>query len=128
MPQYHGAWRCQFDFVYYEWFGCGGICLDWVQVDVCDMLPCPAWLTVFNWGDNVPDNNSNVASFATDADGETDNEAIPAAVLQDNVGITLDVDVFGPPPASGYRYIRFRSPLNWPNNDGAQVDSIDVLP
>ncbi len=94
-------------------------------MDVC-AAPCTNWITVFNWGDDIPDNNTNVASFA--AGGEIDNEDIPAAALLNGTGITIDVDAFGPVPASGYRYIRIWSPINWPNNDGAEVDSIEVLP
>jgi len=114
-----------YDFVYYEQPACSGICLDWVQVDICD-ASCSSWVTVFNWGDGNPDNNTNVASFA--AGGEDDNEDIPAAALLNGSGITIDVDAFGPVPGGGYRYIRIWSPYNWPNNDGAEVDSIDIVP
>lgn len=120
-----------YDFVDYESYSaaCGGICLDWVQVDLCDAA-CSSWVTVFNWGDGIPDANTNVASFG--ADGEDDNEAIPGAALQCNngfcTGITIDVDALGPVPPSGYRYIRIWSPINWPNNDGAEVDAIEIVP
>ena len=71
-----------------------------MQIDVCGD-PCSSWVTVFNWGDGLPDNNTNVASFA--AGGEDDNEAIPGAALQCNngycTGITIDVDAVGPCPA-----------------------------
>ena len=115
-----------YDLVYYEHAGCSGICLDWVRVDVCTDAACTNPVTVFNWGDDVPDTNTNVASFA--AGGEIDNEDIPAAALLNGTGITIDVDAFGPVPAGGYRYIRIWSPINWPNNDGAEVDSIEVMP
>jgi hypothetical protein len=99
-------------------------------VDVCETLPCPARLTVFNWGDGLPDNNTNVASFA--AGGELDNQDIPAAALHCAngycTGITIDVDAFGTVPPSGYRYIRIWSPYNWPANDGSEVDSIEIVP
>jgi hypothetical protein len=114
-----------YDFVDYEQAGCGGICLDWVQIDVCGD-PCTSWVTVFNWGDDIPDNNTNVASFA--AGGEVDNKPIPGTALLNGSGITIDVDALGPVPSGGYRYIRVWSPINWPNNDGAEVDSIDILP
>jgi hypothetical protein len=114
-----------YDLVDYEKAACGGICLDWVQIDVCGD-PCTSWVTVFNWGDGAPDNNSNVASFG--ADGEDDNEAISAAALLNNSGITIDVDALGPVPSGGYRYLRFWSPVNWPNNDGAEIDSIEIVP
>jgi hypothetical protein len=116
-----------YDFVDYEQYSaaCGGICLDWVQIDICDAA-CSNWVTVFNWGDGLPDNNTNVASYA--AGGEDDNEPILASDLLNNSGITIDVDALGPVPPSGYRYIRFWSPINWPNNDGAEVDSIEIVP
>jgi hypothetical protein len=120
-----------YDFVDYEQASgaCGDICLDWVQIDVCD-ASCSSWVTVFNWGDGVPDSNTNVAGFG--ADGEDDNEPIPAGSLRCAngycTGIEIDVDAFGPVPPGGYRYIRIWSPINWPNNDGAEVDSIEVVP
>jgi hypothetical protein len=126
LPRITAHGDANYDFVYYENSGCSGICLDWGQIDVCDTSPCPAWLTVFNWGDDLPDTNTNVAAYA--AGGELDNEDISSADLLNGTGITLDVDAFGPSPLGGYRYIRFRSPINWPNNDGVQIDSIDVVP
>jgi hypothetical protein len=114
-----------YDFVDYEQAACSGICLDWVQIDVCGD-PCTSWVTVFNWGDDIPDTNTNVAAFS--AGGELDNEDIPAAALLNGSGVTIDVDPLGPVPSGGYRYIRIWSPINWPNNDGAEVDSIDVVP
>ncbi len=130
LPHITAHGDANYDFVYYEAPGCSGICLDWVIVDVCDTLPCSNWLTVFNWGNDIPDNNTNVAAYS--AGGETDNKDIPASALHCAngfcTGITIDVDAFGPSPSGGYRYVRVRSPINWPNNDGSQIDSIEVLP
>ena len=114
-----------YDFVDYEAPGCAGICLDWVQIDVCGD-PCTGWVTSFNWGDGIPDTNTNVASYA--AGGETDDKSITASDLLNNTGITIDVDAIGSVPSGGYRYIRIYSPINWPKNDGAQVDSIEIAP
>ena len=116
-----------YDLIYYERPGCTGICLDWVIVDVCDD-PCVAWQTVFNWGDGAADGNTNVAGYA--AGGEDDNEPIPLSDLHlgSTTGIEIDVDFLGPVPLAGYRYIRVRSPINWPDNDGSDIDSIEVLP
>lgn len=115
------------DFVYYEQAACGGICLDWVQVQVCPDASCTSGVvTVFNWGDDLPDNNTNVASYASG--GEIDNEAIPAIDLYNGSGVTIDVDAITAIPPSGYRYIRILSPYNWPNNDGAEIDSIYIEP
>jgi hypothetical protein len=100
-----------------------------VQIDVCGD-PCSSWVTVFNWGDGIPDNNTNVASYA--AGGEDDNEAIPGTALQCNngycTGITIDVDAIGPVPPGGYRYLRVWSPINWPDNDSAEVDAVEIVP
>jgi hypothetical protein len=119
-----------YDLVYYERAACSGICLDWVQVDVCDDATCSTRVTVFNWGDGLPDGNTNVAAYA--AGGEDDNEDIPAAALHCSglfcTGITIDVDALGPVPPGGYQRLRIWSPYNWPNNDGAEVDAIEIVP
>jgi hypothetical protein len=126
LPHVTAHGDANYDLVYYESPGCSGICLDWVIVDVCDTLPCPTWLTVFNWGDDIPDNNTNVAAYS--AGGELDNKDIPPSALLNSIGITIDVDAFGPSPIGGYRYVRVRSPVNWPDNDGSQIDSIEIVP
>jgi hypothetical protein len=116
--------------VYYERAvpTCGGVCLDWVKIDVCTDNPCVQWTTVFNWGDDIPDYNTNVYSYTVG--GELDNEPIPASALLLGTGITINVDdpTLPPVPLGGYRYIRIWSPINWPDNDGAEVDAIQVLP
>ncbi|CAG0936710.1 hypothetical protein TFLX_05595 [Thermoflexales bacterium] len=116
-----------YDFVYYEnsWYP-WGIRLDWMRIDLCGE-PCNGnWVTAFNWGDGIPDANTNVA--ANGADGEDDNEDIQGTGLINNYGITIDVDALGAMPAGGYRHMRFWSPINWPNNDPAQIDAIVIVP
>jgi hypothetical protein len=115
-----------FDFVYYEnsWYP-WGIRLDQMRIDLCGE-PCTSWVTAFDWGNGGPDYNTNVA--ANGADGEDDNEDIPRTGLFNDYGITIDVDALGPTPPGGYRYLRFWSPINWPNNDPAQVDAIVIVP
>jgi hypothetical protein len=129
----HIASHAGYDLINYELASssCGGICLDWVIIEVC-AEPCVTWVTVFNWGDGVVDGNTNVASFGSD--GEDDNEPIPGGALHASVsgrmsGIEIDVEFGGtlPAPPGGYRYIRIQSPLN-PNNDGSDVDAIEILP
>jgi hypothetical protein len=116
-----------YDFVYFEQAACGGICLDWVRVDVS--ADNGNWVTIFNWGDGIPDNNTNIASYS--AGGEDDNEPIPASALYCDsghcTGIEIDVDSLGAVPSGGYRYIRIWSPRN-PNNDGSEVDALLVFP
>ena len=116
-----------YDFVYFENTGCGGICLDWVRVDVSN--DGTNWITVFNWGDGNPDINTNIASYT--GGSEVDNAAIPSTALYCAnsycTGIEIDVDAMGPVPSGGYRYIRIWSPLN-PGNDGSEVDSLLIFP
>ncbi len=120
-----------YDFVYFEQASfeppCTGICLDWVRIDVsADNVN---WITVFNWGDGQPDDNTNIAAYS--GGSEDDNLPIPDTdLLCDNgycSGIAIDVDTKGPVPLDGYRYIRFWSPLN-PNGDGSEVDAVLVFP
>ncbi len=116
-----------YDFVYFEHIGCGGICLDWVEVDVS--ADGTNWVMAFNWGDGNPDNNTNIASYT--GGSEVDNAPIPASALYCDsgycTGIEIDVDALGSVPPGGYRYIRIWSPINWPDNDGSEVDSIETL-
>lgn len=116
-----------YDFVFFEQVACGGICLDWVRVEVS--ADAVNWVTVLDWGDGNPDDNTNIASYS--ADGEDDNEAIPSASLYCDSGycsgIAIDVDALGSVPLDGYRYIRIWSPLN-PNNDGSEVDALLIFP
>jgi hypothetical protein len=108
------------DLVYYEREGMpGDVAMDWVIVDVS--TDGSTWIPVFNWGDFVPDTNTNVAGFT-----ENDNEPIPMAVLYGpppplQTGVTIDIDPIAPPGL--YRWIRIRSPLGG-DNDFAEVDAI----
>ena len=113
--------------MYFEQVACGGICLDWVRVDVsADNVN---WVTAFNWGDGNPDDNTSIASYS--GSNETDNAPIPAADLYCSngfcSGIEIDIDALGAVPPSGYRYIRIWSPLN-PDNDGSEVDALLIFP
>jgi hypothetical protein len=106
--------------------------MDMIRVDVCEDAACTNPITVLNWGDDIPDANTNIAGSA--AGGEVDNKDIPAGSLHCAnsycTGIEIDVDASGFPavPPGGYGYLRFWSPINWPNNDGAEVDAIEVVP
>ncbi len=124
----HITSQAGYDFVYFEHIGCGGICLDWVEVDVS--RDGSTWVMAFNWGDGNPDNNTNIASYT--GGGEVDNAPIPASALYCDsgycTGIEIDVNALGPVPPGGYRYIRIWSPINWPHNDGSEVDSLLIFP
>jgi hypothetical protein len=93
------------------------------------------WFVVFNWGDDVPDGNTNIDSLTID--GEDDNEIIlmevdpptPTPQLYGtpdlNTGITIDVDAKVSTPGA-YDQIMIGAPTD--ANDPAEVDAIEVLP
>jgi hypothetical protein len=99
----------------------GGICLDWVYIDLSASGTGP-WINYFNWGDGNTGNNGDVPpSHYLDADGEADNEEIPSSVLNyppSGIGIAVGTNT--------YRYIRFSAPPGC--GDPAQIDSIDIIP
>ncbi len=118
--------RPGYDFVYYEFENPPGfVSMDWVIVQVGADLSGP-WYTVFYWGDGLPDANTNLASLSLP---ENDNLPIPTTELYGSApyvsGITIDVDQRA--PAGVYQYLRFLSPFGG-DNDGAQVDAIQLLP
>lgn len=86
--------------------------------------PGGPWFTIFNWGNGSPDTNTNVSSYP-----ENDNEPIPLSALYNGppqTGITIDVDGAGV-PAGTYQYLVIIAPST-AANDGADVDSIEILP
>jgi hypothetical protein len=88
---------------------------------------------VFNWGDGVPDTNSNLGDVAGPED---DNQSIPESEFYGPPpapdGILIDVDTADSnPPAGAYDLVIIISPPNPaptpPGSDGTtQVDSIEV--
>lgn len=108
--------------ILYEFYnpgGCGGgICLDWIYVDLSDSADGP-WTQYFYWGDTNGGNNGNVEAYHFPGGVEQDNEIIPPAELLNNSGILIGV-------GGAYRYVRLTAPN--PCGDPAQVDSIDYLP
>lgn len=132
-----------YDMVFYEWpntdIGGGelGILLDYVRIDLSENGV--DWYIVFEWdGDNPGDvAGTNIDSYATDADGESDNEPIPWYDLvagppssPHNGGIAIDIGVAAqavqPPqgqlPDGPFRWVRVSVPAG--ASDGAQVDAI----
>jgi uncharacterized repeat protein (TIGR01451 family) len=114
------------DLVYYEYDAGGFILLDWIILEIGETQTGPIWYQVFNWGGGGPDTNSNVGGFIED-----DNASIPLASLYGSplqTGIAIDVDALGI-PAGNYQFVRITSPDDsGAGNDGAQVDSLEVLP
>jgi hypothetical protein len=130
-----------YDLIYYEALyplGNGTIIqLDRVIVGISNLV-ASGYFEVFNWGDNIRDENTNVDTNKLPSDSgctvgppECDNRVIPIANLYPgasgpapSTGILIDVDTAksAPPPGS-YRYLFILSP---PSSDAAQVDSVVV--
>ncbi len=121
----------------------GTTALDWIVIQIRQVLT-NTWYTVFNWGDNIEDGNTNVATFSSG--GELDNEIIPIyetplssdptdvpltpvpplyGTAPFNTGIEIDVDAKAAP--GEYDRVRLNSPLGGAG-DSAEVDAIEILP
>jgi uncharacterized repeat protein (TIGR01451 family) len=125
------------DLVYYEYSLAllpppdtfDGIWLDWVIIEISDGSN---WYTVFNWGNNVSDTNTNVALNLLslplpppNTDEEMDQRPIASSNLYNNSGVAIDVDSIVPPGT--YTYIRITAPPG--DVDGqAEIDTIEILP
>jgi hypothetical protein len=124
-----------YDFVYFERYASAvpGIYMDSVVVEVCGDPACATSHVVFNWNDWALDANTNIGAAGYGALGEPDNSPIPESALYGTsplkVGITIDVDAMAPPGT--YNYLRLSAPpAGGPGavTDGAEVDSIEILP
>lgn len=112
-----------FDMVYYEYANAPGIQLDWVVVQIGTSSSGP-WYTVFYWGDNIVDENTNIGQAGYGSPTEAVNAPISSADLYNNVGIAIDVDARV--PFGTYSFVRFYSPFG--TSDPAQVDAISLYP
>ena len=117
----HPGW----DLVDYELPAGSGILLDWVVIEIGDGTN---WYTVFNWGDNIADTNTNV-DFNILSNPQTpeepDQRNIPSAELYNSTGVAIDLDSVVPP--GNYSYIRFYAPPG--DVDGqTEIDAIEILP
>jgi hypothetical protein len=124
--------------VYYELPMGSGIWLDWVKVEISDGRN---WYTVFNWGDNLRDTNSNMdykflsypVSGPLPPPEEPDQRDILSSELYPfpGTGVAIDLDALGIPRGS-YSYIKFSCPASIngvPDTDGKmEIDAIAVLP
>lgn len=109
----------------------GIVYMDWIQIELS--VDQSTWYTVFYWGDDDPTNtdNTNIAVYGNDADGEVDNEPIPISDLWPSnttpvyqTGIAIDIRGLAP-SGYAYRYIRILCPLG--GDDPSHVDSIERL-
>jgi hypothetical protein len=117
----------RYDLVYYERPAPGGtgIFLDWVIVEIGDGTN---WYTVFYWGNNVADTNSNMDFNLLpnpQAPEEGDQRDVPTASLYNGTGIAINID--GIAPAGTYSYIRFTAPPGDSDNQ-MEIDALEVLP
>lgn len=116
-----------FDLVYYERPAPSGngIFLDWMIVEISDGI---SWYTVFNWGNNAADTNTNMDFNILpnpQTPPESDQRDIPAASLYNGTGIAIDIDALVPPGT--YSYIRFTAPTGDADNQ-TEIDAVEVLP
>jgi hypothetical protein len=116
-----------YDLVYYERAAPGGtgIFLDWMIVQIGDGTN---WYTVFNWGNNIADTNSNMDFNILpnpQVPEEPDQRDIPTSALYPPTGIAIDVDAIVPPGT--YSYIRFIAPPGDSDNQ-TEIDAVEVLP
>lgn len=144
-----GPAETNYDLVYYEWDAGGQIMLDHVIIGISQDPDGDPYYEVFNWGDNLPDTNTNVdvsATYPADpssippdpgclADPECDNRDIPLSELYDQsgppaepkTGILIDVDNAGShPPPGDYPYVVIISP-DTGSGDAAQVDAVEQV-
>jgi hypothetical protein len=120
------------DLVYFEMASGQNIQMDRVIIELGDFF-LNVWYMIFNWGDGVADTNSNMDINNPAVGGsESDNQVVrrtdvplygtPAL----DTGITIDIDGYAP-TGTPYQWLRISIPLT-PGNDGADIDSILVLP
>ena len=132
-----------YDLVFYEFNNGGAVYLDWIIIGISndsDASDGIDYYEIFNWGDDIPDDNSNVGDVTQAAGVEYDNHAIPVAENTDvppspndlydpdyvppptesngplpQTGILIDVDQApSDPPAGDYSFVIVISPEDDP--------------
>jgi len=123
-----------YDMVFYEWPNPaipappGGIYLDYVTIELS--WDGTNWYTVFEWNGDGPDTTdvagTNVDDYATDADGESENEHIPADRLYPypGTGIVIDIGVWTP---AGYSFHLVRISYPAGGTDAGHIDAVQRL-
>jgi uncharacterized repeat protein (TIGR01451 family) len=122
------------DLVYYEYVNVsdGEVYLDWIEVQIGDGTN---WYTVFYWGDENPDLNSNMnfnnllppINSPPPPPYEPDQRHIQAAdlTLFPPSGVSIDLDGYAPPGV--YPFLRFIAPTG--DMDGQlEIDAVLTLP
>ncbi len=140
-----------YDLAYFERDAGTTVNLDWIIIGISIYEDGHEYYEVFNWGNGIPDTNSNVGDLAQPPGTEEDNLAIPISEdtevpvlppenqLYDpdyvdpvsngplpQTGILIDVDnATSAPPANTYNYIVIISP---PGLGGdVQIDAIQAI-
>lgn len=120
------------DLVYYEFAEQGEVFLDWIQVEVGNGIN---WYTVFYWGDEIADTNSNMDYNSLlppllsplPPPNEPDERHIQSAdlMLFPPTGIAIDLDGIAPPGT--YPFLRITALQN--DADGQlEIDAILTIP
>jgi len=113
------------DMVFYEWSHAPGIWLDYTIIELS--ADGATWYTVFDW-DGEPGGvaGTNVDGYATDADGELENENILAGDLYPypGTGIIIDIGVWTP---AGYSFHLVRISYPAGGTDAGQIDAVQRL-
>lgn len=110
-----------YDLVYYEFPNGTGIFMDLIIIEIGDGTN---WYTILNWGDGVPDTNTNI-DINVIGGSELDNREIASPLLWNSTGVAIDLESVV--PNGTYFYIRITSPAG-DSGDGAEVDAIEILP
>ncbi|MFN8412176.1 MAG: hypothetical protein U0Z26_07295 [Anaerolineales bacterium] len=124
-----GTAETNYDLVYYETESLsspGNIQLDNVILGISTHADGSVYYEVFNWGNGIPDTNTNVASVP-----ENDNQIIPTTNLYSNpgTGILIDVDnATSAPPPDTYNYLVVIAPVSTskPASESIDVGAVDV--
>ncbi|MBE7433276.1 MAG: hypothetical protein HS100_05125 [Anaerolineales bacterium] len=124
-----------YDLAVYEFLNINVIYLDWFVVGITNDDTGATYYEVFNWGNGIPDDNSNVGDIAVTTGGEADNEIVDPSQLYDSdgagpapgTGILIDVDdgTSGRPPPGTYGFVVIINPTG--GADAVQVDAVQTV-
>lgn len=122
-----------YDLVYYEFNNGGAVFMDWVHIGISNYADGSEYYEVFNWGNGIPDTNSNIGDVAG---SELDDQGVNLSELYDpddagpapKTGILIDVDTApSTPPPGTYNFVVILSPLGGNSGTWAQVDAIQTV-
>jgi len=129
----NGPSDTNYDFIYFEEPSGNGIQMDKVILSISSNGS--TYYVVFNWGDGIPDTNSNVGDVTSSTGTENDNQPIDNPVDTGELygtspldtGILIDVDnAPSHPPVGSYQYLAIQAPAAPASTDGIGMDSVQV--